>query len=91
MLLTHPTLSGEFIIRTQPPIIVGQVVKGNIEEMIRHHQPIAVGKPYEVNEWAVFFAGKLDREPLAGTTQEQTNQLAKIMRKMSDFYLHQIK
>lgn len=92
MLLTHPTMRGaEFIIRTQPPIIVGQVVKGNIEQMIRAHQPIAVGKELEQNDWAVFFAGKLDTEPMTGTAQEQADQLAKIMRKMSDFYLNQIK
>ncbi|HYD92028.1 MAG TPA: hypothetical protein VEA37_11155 [Flavobacterium sp.] len=88
-LLLDPSNPGvEFIIRTQPPIILGQVVHGNVEQKIRDHQPIAVGKPYEQNEWAVFFAGKLDKEPLAGTAQEQADQLAKIMRKMSDFYLH---
>jgi hypothetical protein len=90
MLLTHPTISGEFIVRTQPPIIIGQVVRGDIEQMIRDYKPMAVGKPYEQNEWAVFFAGKLDAAPLTGTVQEQADQLAKIMRKMSDFYLNQI-
>ena len=88
MILTHPTISGEFIIRTQPPILLGQVVRGNIEQMIRDYQPIAVGKPFEQNEWAVFFAGKLDHEPLIGSAQQQADQIAKIMRKMSDFYLH---
>lgn len=88
MMITHPTVPGEFIIRTQPPIIVGQVVKGNIEQMIRDYQPMAVGKELEQNGWAVFFAGKLDKEPLTGTAQQQADQLAKVMRKMSDFYLH---
>lgn len=89
VLLTNPSNPGvSFILRTQPPIILGHVVKGNIEELIRLHQPIAVGKAYENNEWAVFFAGKLDSEPMTGTAQEQSEQLAKIMRKMSDFYLH---
>lgn len=89
MMLSHPTMDGQhFIIRTQPPIILGQVVRGNIEQMILDYQPIAYGKPYEQNEWAVFFAGKLDSDPLTGTAQEQADQLAKIMRKMSDFYLH---
>lgn len=88
MLLTHPMQSGEFIIRTQPPIIIGQIVRGNIEQMIRDYQPIAVGKPYEQNEWAIFFAGKIDKERMSGTAQEQADWLAKIMRKMSDFYLH---
>lgn len=88
-LLLDPSNPGvEFILRTQPPIILGQVVRGNIEQLIRDYQPMAVGKPYEQNEWAVFFAGKLDREPLIGTAQEQSDQLAKIARKMSDFYLH---
>jgi len=91
-LLLDPSNPGvEFIERTQPPIIVGQIVRGNIEQMIRDLQPIAVGKPLDQNEWAVFFAGKLDKEPMTGTAQEQADQLAKIMRKMSDFYLHQIK
>lgn len=88
-LLLDPSNPGvEFVLRTQPPIILGQVVRGNVEKMIREYQPMAVGKPYEQNEWALFFAGKLDREPLVGTTQEQADQIAKIMRKMSDFYLH---
>lgn len=88
-LLLDPSNSGvEFIIRTYPPIIVGQVVRGDIEQMIRDYQPMAVGKPYEQNEWAVFYAGKIDAAPLIGTAQEQADHLAKIMRKMSDFYLH---
>jgi len=91
MLLTHPATPGEFIIRTYPPIIVGQVVRGNIENLIRECQPISVGKPYEQNEWAIFFCGKLDSEPMTGTAQEQADFLGKIMRKMSDFYLHQLK
>lgn len=90
MLLTHPQLAGEFIIRTQPPIIVGQVVHGDVEQLIRDYQPMAVGKEYENNDWAVFFCGKLDESQLNGTAQEQADQLAKIIRKMSDFYLHQI-
>lgn len=90
-LLLDPSNEGvEFIIRTQPPIIIGQVVRGNIEQMIRDYQPIAVGKPYEQNELAVFYAGKIDAAPLIGTAQEQADHLAKIMRKMSDFYLKQI-
>lgn len=89
MLLTHPTIPGqEFIVRTQPPIIVGQVVRGDVEQLIRDHQPIAVGKPYEKNEWAIFFCGKLDKEPMSGSAQEQADKLAKTMRKMSDFYLN---
>lgn len=91
MTLTHPTSSDVFIIRTQPPIIVGQVVYGNIEQLIRDRQPVAVGKAYEQNEWAVFFFGKLDSELMSGSAQEQADKLAKIMRKMSDFYLNQIK
>lgn len=89
MMITHPTLSGEFIIRTQPPIIVGQVVKGNIEELVKHHQPTAYEKAYEA-DWAVFYAGLLAEFDWQGTTQEQADYLAKIMRKMSDFYLHNI-
>lgn len=88
MLLTHPTLKQEFIIRTQPPLIVGQVVFGDIEQIIRDLQPTAVGKPYEQNEWAIFFVGKLDDKQMTGTAQEQADALAKIMRKMSDFYLY---
>lgn len=91
MMITHPQVAGEFIIRTQPPLIVGQILHGDVEQLIRDHQPMAVGKPYEQNEWAVFFCGKLDAEPMTGTAQEQADQLAKIMRKMSDFYLNQIK
>lgn len=90
MLITHPLNEGVFIIRTQPPIIVGQVVRGNIEQLIRDYQPLLVGKPYEQNEWAVFFYAKLDDAAMIGTAQEQADQLAKIIRKMSDFYLHQI-
>lgn len=91
MMIAHPQVAGEFIIRTQPPIMVGQVVHGDVEQLIREYQPLAVGKPYEQNEWAVFFAGKLDATPMIGTAQEQADQLAKIMRKMSDFYFNQIK
>lgn len=86
--LLDPSMPGvEFILRTQPPIILGQAVHGDIEELIRQHQPVAVGKVLDQNEWAIFFAGKLDKEPMAGTAQEQADQLAKIMRKMSDFYI----
>lgn len=89
MLLSHPTLGEQhFIIRTQPPIIIGQVVHGDIEELIRQYQPMAYGKPYEQNEWAVFYAGILAPYEWQGTAQEQADYLAKIMRKMSDFYLH---
>lgn len=91
MLLTHPTLPGqEFIIRTQPPIIVGQIVHGDVQELVRKFQPIAVGKPYEQNEWAVFYAGLLAPYEWVGTTQEQADYIAKVMRKMSDFYLNMI-
>ena len=92
MLLTHPKLGGQqFIIRTQPPIIVGQVVKGNIEQLVREHQPQAVGKPYEHSEWAVFYVGLLQEYKWTGTAQEQAEYLAKIIRKMSDFYVNLIK
>lgn len=91
MLLTHPKEGGQFIIRTQPPLIVGQVIKGDIEELIRQYQPIAVGKAYGQNEWAIFYAGMLAHYKFTGTAQEQADYLAKIMRKMSDFYFHFIK
>lgn len=86
MLMTTPKLEQEFIICTKTPIIVGQVVFGDVEEMIREHQPFAVGKPYEQNEWAVFGVGKLDDANFDGTTQEQADAMAKVLREMSDFY-----
>lgn len=87
--LNDPSNTGViFILRTQPPVILGQVVKGDIEQIIKDLQPIAVSKPYDQNEWAVFLIGKLDSEPLTGTAQQQADKLAKIMRKMSDFYQH---
>lgn len=92
MLLAHPTMDGqEFIIRTQEPIIIGQVVRGDVEQLIRDYSPIAVGKSYEQNEWAIFYAGMLAPYKFTGSGQEQADYLAKIMRKMSDFYLHLIK
>lgn len=61
---------------------------GDVNALIIEYQPIAVGKFYENNEWAIFFAGKLDDTPLIGTAQEQADRLGKIMRKMADFYNH---
>jgi hypothetical protein len=87
MLLTHPLNEGEFIIRTKPPIIVGQVVKGDIDDLIREYQPMAYGRPYD-HSFAIFYAGLLASYEWSGTPQEQADYLAKIMRKMSDFYLH---
>lgn len=88
VLLTHPMMSEKFILRTKEPIVLGQIVIGNIEDLIRQYQPIAVGKVYECNEWAVFFSGILSPYKFEGTGQQQADALARIMRKMSDFYFY---
>ncbi len=88
MLLTHPKDGMRFILRTQPPLVIGQIVSGDIERLIKDNQPMAVGKPLERNDIAVFYCGLLAPYKWPEDAQAHADQLARIMRKMSDFYLH---
>ena len=86
MFLQDHTISEDLIIHTQAPMIIGQVVHGDVHELIKEYKPMAVGKLLDSYNWAVFYSGMLSGFEFTGTTQEYADLIAKIMREMSDYY-----
>lgn len=85
----------QYVLHTLPPFYLGQVVRFSTlhslqqwaDDKARKEGHSIAGKPYEYNI-LIIYAGNLGQAVPLPITQAEADALARIFRRMADFYLH---